>query len=89
MQNGSYHKALVMSGYMIGSAIVALSIASLPALAGAILSYVKYRARTSDVTAWAYRQRRCSHSHCSGYWRIQPSITAVTACIVPLMSIRP
>jgi hypothetical protein len=38
MQNRSYHRALVMSGYMIGSAIVALSIASLPALAGAILS---------------------------------------------------
>ncbi len=38
MQNGSYHKALVMSGYMIGSAIVALAIASLPALAGAILT---------------------------------------------------
>jgi hypothetical protein len=33
-----------------------------------------------------YRQRRCSHSHCSGYSRTQPSITAVTACMVPATS---
>jgi len=38
MRGDGYHRALAMSGYMIGSAIVALSIASLPALAGSILS---------------------------------------------------
>src|ERR1700759_1174360 len=36
-----------------------------------------------------YRQRRCSQSHCSGYSRIQPSITLVIACVVPWMSILP
>ena len=30
-----------------------------------------------------YRHLRCSHSHWSGYSRTQPSITDVTACIVP------
>jgi hypothetical protein len=38
MRSDTYHRALAVSGYMIGSAIVALSIASLPALAGTILS---------------------------------------------------
>ena len=36
-----------------------------------------------------YRQRRCSHSHWSGYSRIQPSITEVIAWVVPWMSICP
>ena len=36
-----------------------------------------------------YRHLRCSHSHWSGYSRIQPSTTEVTACIVPWMSICP
>ena len=36
-----------------------------------------------------HRQRRCSQSHCSGCSRTQPSTTAVIACMVPWMSIRP
>ncbi len=43
----------------------------------------------SSFSGVAHRQRRCSHSHCSGFWRIQPSITVVIACIVPLISTRP
>ena len=36
-----------------------------------------------------YRQRRCSHSHCSGCSRTQPSTTLVIACMVPWTSILP
>jgi hypothetical protein len=38
MRSDPYQRVLTTSGYMIGSAIVALLIASLPALAGAILN---------------------------------------------------
>ena len=38
MQNEAYHRVLIMSGYMIGSAIVVLSMASLPTLAGTLLT---------------------------------------------------
>ena len=36
-----------------------------------------------------HRQRRCTHSHCSGCSRTQPSTTEVIACMVPAMSILP
>jgi hypothetical protein len=45
--------------------------------------------RFGDRRCGCQRQRRCSHSHCSGCCRTQPSITAVTACMVPWMSTRP
>ena len=45
--------------------------------------------RNDAVATDVHRQRRCSHSHWSGYSRIQPSTTEVTACIVPWMSICP
>jgi hypothetical protein len=38
MHSEAYHRMLTASGYMIGSAIVALAIASLPTLAAAVLS---------------------------------------------------
>jgi hypothetical protein len=38
MRSDPYQRALATSGYIIGSAIVALVIASLPALAATILS---------------------------------------------------
>ncbi len=38
MHSEAYHRLLTASGYMIGSAIVALAIASLPTLAATILS---------------------------------------------------
>ena len=38
MHSEAYHRFLTTSGYMIVSAIVVLSIASLPTLAGTILS---------------------------------------------------
>ena len=36
-----------------------------------------------SVSEAPHRQRRCSHSHCSGCSRTQPSITEVIACMVP------
>jgi|GEM_PF-4678134 len=38
MRDEAYHRALTASGYMIASAIVALSIAYLSAMAGTILT---------------------------------------------------
>ena len=53
MQNGSYHKALVMSGYMIGSAIVALCDRVATGFGGNDSEHVEHRAGASDVTAIA------------------------------------
>ena len=38
---------------------------------------------TWTVRSSAHRQRRCSHSHCSGCSRTQPSTTSVMICMVP------
>ncbi len=43
----------------------------------------------AKISACRQRQRRCSHSHCSGRSRIQFSIVVVIACMAAAMSILP
>ncbi len=42
-----------------------------------------------DRRSYSSRQRRCSHSHCSGCSRTQPSTTSVMTCMVRSTSILP
>ena len=51
MHSDTYHRFLTASGYMIISAIVVLSMAYLPTLAGTLLTTLEHPADASDVTA--------------------------------------
>ena len=43
----------------------------------------------NEIRFSRYRHRRCSHSHCSGCSRTQPSMIVVIICIVPWRSTSP